>query len=463
MHVRSLATGDPIATVPIVEGAVLESDAMSGSGVAVGGDTAFVPHNDGAGVEVARVDVRAGTRIGADVAVPDSLGCTVAGAPLLTPVAADGARLLVFTVAGNCGPGLVRAVVRGSAVGAMVRTPVAGLAAGVPPAQVIIGTAPRFAFAVARAGGVDVIDADGAAAGGVELGETPAAIAAPETAGASTPAVIVAGSAHVFRLGQGADGVLRQTASVDGGGVAVAIAGAAEPRVAVAGPGGLAVLRSDLSVAGTAPGAYTAVSAGGDLAFAVRSGRLVAVGLDTPAVTDLGVAAAAAPALARGYVVTGPAALLTTDVAAPTVTLAGDLRRAEAQATDDRGVTGVVFRLGTRRLGKASAPPFVMTPHTRRVPPGTYTLDAAASDAAGNVGHATQSVTLTCHARRGTAGRDHLRGGRGRDCVTAGRGRDRVDVRGGGADAVRCGPGRDTVRADRFDQVTDDCEHIRRR
>ncbi len=465
VHVRALDTGAEIASTLIDDDGgrgVVPAQSSSDTGLVVAGGAVFVPHDDGAGVEIARLDERTGARLGPDVAVPDSLGCTVAGAPLLTPVAADGSRVLVFTETGSCGSALIRVGVQGTELGAIARTPVSGLVAGVPAAQVIIGVMPQFAFAVARTLGLDLIGADGRAAGTVELDETPAAIAAPETAGAATPAVVVVGSQHVYRLVQGADGVLRVTATVPGRGTSVAVGGASDARVAIAGPDGLLVLRSDLSAVGTAPGSFTAVSAGGDVAYAVSGGRLVAVDLNTPAVTDLGVAATTAPALARGYVVTGPAALLTTDVTAPAVTLTGDVRHAEAHPTDDRGVAAVDFHLGRLSLGTVTHAPFAITPDTRKVTAGAYTLDAAARDAAGNVAHASLPVTLTCRQRRGTRRADRIRGGKARDCIRAGRGRDRIDVRGGGADIVHCGPGPDQVRADRFDRVIDDCERVRR-
>ncbi len=461
VHLRALDTGAEVVPggTSVVDSALAaEGTALTGSGLVARGATLFVPHDDGAGVEVARVDAGTGQRAGPDVAVPDSLGCSVAGAPLLTPMAGDGTALLVFTVEGNCGPALIRAAVdRDGGLGAIARTPVAGLVTGIPPVQVVLGVPPRFAFLVARRMGLDVIATDGSVAGAIELGDTPAAVAAPETLLAPTPTVLVAGGSRVHRLDQGMDGVLRPAASADVRGTALALGGGAGPRIAVAGSSGLTVLRSDLEIAGTAPGVFTAVSAAGDLGFAVRDGRLVAVDLATLAATDLG-AATVAPAIARGYVATGPGAVLTTDVTPPSVTLGDGF---SAEATDDRGVAAVDFGLGGRSLGTATAAPYAITPDLRHWPPRRYRLEVRARDNAGNVARATRRLRLSCRTRRGTRRADRLRGRAGRDCVRAGRGRDRINVRRGGADAVRCGPGRDRVRADPFDRVGDDCERVR--
>ena len=57
-----------------------------------------------------------------------------------------------------------------------------------------------------------------------------------------------------------------------------------------------------------------------------------------------------------------------------------------AQASDDVGVTGVQFMLGTQRLGALlSGPPFRVDWDTTAVPNGTYALTALARDEAGNV------------------------------------------------------------------------------
>jgi hypothetical protein len=76
----------------------------------------------------------------------------------------------------------------------------------------------------------------------------------------------------------------------------------------------------------------------------------------------------------------------------------------------------------------------------------------------------------------GGFGDDVIVGGAGRDLVSADRrngdcgplwctfpyGNDTIDVRDGQRDSVTCGPGRDSVKADRIDVVSPDCERVRR-
>jgi Ca2+-binding RTX toxin-like protein len=94
--------------------------------------------------------------------------------------------------------------------------------------------------------------------------------------------------------------------------------------------------------------------------------------------------------------------------------------------------------------------------------------------------------TLSGGARRdiifANRGRDHTNGGDGPDVLWAlsrfdvaligdpegdelsgGNGRDRFRVRDGEVDLVHCGDGVDRVRADQFDAVDNDCEHVDRR
>lgn len=476
IHVRALETGAEAVAggVSIVDGALSgERTALDQSGTVVAGDGLIVPHNDGAGVAIARVSVSTGQRIDDDVPLPDSLGCSVAGPPLLTPVADDGTRLLFFTIEGGCGSALVCLAVRADGgLGPTTRTPIAGLASGSSPALVVVGEPPRYVVAVARSGGIDLRAADGmASAGSVELGFTPAALAGPETAGAPTPVLLAVGD-RLARLTQSARGDLSVTASADVTGTSLALGGGAEPRIAVGGGSALTVLRSDLTTIGTVSGAVAGVSASGGLAYVARGGRLTAVDLDTLATTDLG-EAVTAPALARGYVVTGPGASLTTDVSPPRAVFpegAAGLSGLSVLGWDDRGVAAVEFRVDGVVVATAPvASPFALQTRydaaydPRRLPAGRHRLDAVVRDRTGNEASATRTVRLSCRTRRGTRRADRLHGRKGRDCVRAGRGRDRIDVRRGGADVVRCGPGRDTVRADPFDRVTDDCERIRRR
>ena len=58
-----------------------------------------------------------------------------------------------------------------------------------------------------------------------------------------------------------------------------------------------------------------------------------------------------------------------------------------ADATDDRGVSGVRFRLDGEPLGEEEdTPPYVVTWDTRSTPNGEHTLTAVAWDAADNEG-----------------------------------------------------------------------------
>ena len=232
----------PPGGVPVVDtdASPTRAMALSGSGLAAGAGMLFVPHDDGAGVEIARIDERTGVRAGADVAVPDSLGCSVAGAPLLTPVAGDGTRLLVFTMAGNCGPALVRAAVgRGGELGAIARHGRPGLVDRRPagPGRRRRAAAVRVRRRAHRRAGPDrgrrrrgrEDRAAGHACGRRRAGD-----------GARPDAEPARGRrrAGVLRLDQGADGFPRPTGSVDARGTALALGGGAEPRIAVAGPGG---------------------------------------------------------------------------------------------------------------------------------------------------------------------------------------------------------------------------------
>jgi hemolysin type calcium-binding protein len=63
----------------------------------------------------------------------------------------------------------------------------------------------------------------------------------------------------------------------------------------------------------------------------------------------------------------------------------------------------------------------------------------------------------------GGDGNDKIKGGKGADTIDAGAGDDKIDARGDGktADDVTCGEGTDTVKADRNDTVTSDCENVK--
>jgi hypothetical protein len=62
----------------------------------------------------------------------------------------------------------------------------------------------------------------------------------------------------------------------------------------------------------------------------------------------------------------------------------------------------------------------------------------------------------------GGASPDQIRGGRGNDRLFGGRGADRLLARDGAWDAINCGRGRDTVVSDPGDQVSRNCERVRR-
>jgi hypothetical protein len=94
--------------------------------------------------------------------------------------------------------------------------------------------------------------------------------------------------------------------------------------------------------------------------------------------------------------------LVANDVTAPTVSLtapvAGALVRGtlsvSASASDNVGVTRVEFYVGTTLLNTDTAAPYAFAWNTTSLPNGSHTLQARASDAAGNVG-TSASVTVT--------------------------------------------------------------------
>ena len=60
----------------------------------------------------------------------------------------------------------------------------------------------------------------------------------------------------------------------------------------------------------------------------------------------------------------------------------------------------------------------------------------------------------------GGPGDDGINGQAGRDVIRAGRGDDLIIANDGQRDVIRCGPGKDSVRADRRDRVSRDCERV---
>ena len=98
-----------------------------------------------------------------------------------------------------------------------------------------------------------------------------------------------------------------------------------------------------------------------------------------------------------------PPATPPADTTAPTVTLVAPTDGAHvtgsfavsATATDDVGVTGVVFRLDGILIGDAPAAPFVVSWDSLGTPSGAHVLTATAFDAAGNEATATVNLTVT--------------------------------------------------------------------
>src|SRR3712207_7193968 len=107
---QALESGNPVGPedgIPIVETAVDVGETFgTGRASAAFADAStdsrlgviYVVHNDGTGVEVARIDAQQGARVGEDHVVGGSFGCTVNGSPVLSPPAPDGSRILFFTL-----------------------------------------------------------------------------------------------------------------------------------------------------------------------------------------------------------------------------------------------------------------------------------------------------------------------------------------------------------------------------
>lgn len=468
VRLRDLATGaavGPAGGTPVSDAAVTDREDALASGFASTSSSTrrgelFVVHDDGGGVEVARFDEDTGARIGDDVSVPGSLGCVEAGAPLLTPVAEDGTRLLFFTISGSCpaGEGLVRfGVSAGGELSAPQIAPAPGATAAAPALVVVAG---RFFVVVARLGALDFRRADGAFGATPDLTlaldptEAPAALAWP---GGDLLALTQAGGVtRVRRVALGPPPAVAATAPVPGAAVGLAVSGSG--RIAVATDVGLTVLRDDLSLVGTAGGAATAPSIAGEFAFV--AGRAVRLA-DATAETLPG-GPRVAPAIARGFVVFGSGALVTRDLTPPTVVL----EPGGAAVGDDRGVASVTFKAARRavaapRAGSPWSP--AIYPSPLLLAPGRHVVKVIARDLAGNVARARTSVRVACgRTARGRRRDDVLRGGAKADCLLGRAGDDRLLVQGGGADRVACGSGRDVVRADADDRIAGDCERTRR-
>ena len=326
----------------------------------------YVVHDDGGGVEIARFDEVTGRRLGFDFALPGGLGCDETGAPLLTPPAADGTRLLFFTITGPCsaGEGLVRVPVEADgtlgvpAVG-LVADPLGdpALVAGLPSSP--SPSAIPVASTCSRPMGRWPSPTPGSQ---FDPGELPAALAH-----IGTELFVLsrfAGGSRLRRVPWGDDG--RLVRAYDG--VPVGLAVEAD-RVLVATDAALYVLDADLGTVSTVRGDGTAPAVSGDLAF--QGGR--AVSLIDGAVTPLP-DADVAPALARGFVVFGPLALATSDVTPPALSSARGLA---ATAADDRGVAAVRFTVRRHRLlartdGSPWAPARYRAAVPARLAPGAY-------------------------------------------------------------------------------------------
>jgi hypothetical protein len=135
------------------------------------------------------------------------------------------------------------------------------------------------------------------------------------------------------------------------------------------------------------------------------------------------------------------------DASAPTYALGrGDFERrlrVRVTATNSGGATSVVSP---------------RTPRIGRVVEGTSQSETLRGS----------SGTDVVRGRRGNDhvvggwGADTVSGGRGNDRIAGGRGGDRIFARDGRWDAIECGSGVDVVVADVGDQVSQDCERVRR-
>lgn len=464
VHLRSLATGaeiGPAGGTLVADATVTDSlDAFASPFVSSSTDTEagllYVVHDDGSGVEVARFDEVTGQRIGFDVALSGGLGCDEAGAPLLTPPASDGTRLLFFTITGPCtaGEGLVRLPVEADGT---LGAPKVGRVDDPAADPVLLVADDRYLVAVGRNGGIDLFAADGDLSSrhaAVELGADEATVAVANDAGELLALTTTDTGARLSAV-RGR----RVVASADLPGTAVGLAVGAQ-RIAVATSTGLHVLRRDLSTALTVPGSGSAPAVAGSFAF--QDDR--AVRLEDGAVSELP-PSTVAPALARGLVVSGPLALATTDLVPPTVSASRGLAAAVA---DDRGVAAVRFTVAGRQLvgrtkGSSWAPARYEADPPGTLAPGRHRVVVRATDLAGNIASAGARLRVGCERRRaGGPETDRLRGSARRDCLDVRGGDDRVAVAGGGADRVRCGSGVDRVQADRADRVAHDCERVTR-
>jgi Ca2+-binding RTX toxin-like protein len=81
---------------------------------------------------------------------------------------------------------------------------------------------------------------------------------------------------------------------------------------------------------------------------------------------------------------------------------------------------------------------------------------------AGDAGNDTLSGGPGDDTLLGGLGRDRLVGGAGRDAIVGGAGNDAINSVDNEVDQISCGDGNDTVRADRGDSVSSDCEHVKR-
>ena len=507
VHLASLETGatvGPADGIPVVSGTV-ETDPGDtfGSGVTSLGfaDTStadrhgviYVVHNDGQGVEIARIESSSGARLDeVDQSVASSFGCVAGGSPVLSPPAAGGSRILFVTLRGSCpaDQSLVRIPIEGDAssaaatFGEQTFARVNGLAAGVGPSLAVLndpqGT-PRFYVALGREAGVDFFDAGRGldpspspfvapadftvplAAGEVAMtvsapATTSGAVAGSEGSGVPpAPSLYVAassaGQTRVYRLAQSGPTVGVAVAGeviLDSGTPAAALAVSetvapgglsAGGRVIVTSANRLTLLRSgDLkvvtSIAGTGGGrgfARTAAATSGGFAFVSTDG-----------------AGDVAPRQLALRLDTG-ALLEASDFAAA----AGSPGIAPGQpAIADHKI---VF--GTPAGAAAYGTSDPKTPDTDPPPVPDCSTTLRGSSAADRLtgGEAGERFLGGRGADRiegkggddcisGGAGNDRLRGQAGDDTVTGGSGRDRLSA-GGGRNRLNAGAGADNVNA----------------
>lgn len=266
----------------------------------------YVVHNDGDGVEIARLDLATGGRIDTtDIAVAESLGCEVTGSPVLSPPDATGGRVLFLTLRGSCAAdsSVVRVPIEGDAASPSATVDPAdqafarvdGIAEGVGPSLVVLRDgqgAPRFYVGIGRANGVDFFDASkplDARPGitprtpdlsvALPAGETAMTVSGPATAsglvagaeGSGTPA---AGALYVAAAAGGQTRVHRIVQRPDG---TLALGGSTAPLPNAGTPAPALAVAETVAPAGTSPGGRIVVTSSQNLTV-LRTSDLSSVG-----------------------------------------------------------------------------------------------------------------------------------------------------------------------------------------